>query len=81
MLYGTVDMGSVVSIRRSGSCERKQGVTLDQAHEVFRRYFEQNQAVPTVATEMKIDYKLACDIIDGKVWPQARQRWLDIVLP
>jgi len=60
---------------------RQEGVTLNQAHEVLQRYFEQNQAVPTVAAEMGIEYKLACDIMDGKVWPQARQRWLDIVLP
>jgi hypothetical protein len=68
-------------VGRIAGRERHHGVTLDQAHEVFSRYFEQNQAVPTVAAEMGIEYKTACDVMDGKAWPQARQRWLDIVLP
>lgn len=72
---------TVVKIRRATIPRLERGVSLDQAHEVFRRYFEQNQAVPTIAAEMGVDYRLACDIMDGKVWPQARERWVDIVLP
>lgn len=61
--------------------EWRGGVTLERAHEVFRRYFEMSQAVPTVATQLSIEYQTACDILDGKIWPQARQQWIDKVFP
>jgi hypothetical protein len=56
----------------------QQGTTLHQAHDVFRRFCEQSQAAPTVAAETGIEYKTVCDILDGKVWPQARQQWVDL---
>ena len=61
--------------------ERQNGITLDEAHEVFSRYFEQSQAAPTVATEMAVEYKTVCNILGGKIWPQARQQWMDRVFP
>lgn len=61
-----------------GEAEKRQGVTLKQAHEVFRRFCEQLQAAPTVAAETGIEYETVCNILDGKVWPQARQQWVDL---
>jgi hypothetical protein len=58
--------------------DRRQGVTLVQAHEVFRRFCNQLQAAPTVAAETGIEYETVCDILYGKVWPQARQQWVDL---
>ena len=55
---------------------QQQGVTLLQAHDVFRRYGVQLQSAPTVATQTGIEYKTVCDILYGKVWPQARQQWV-----
>jgi hypothetical protein len=60
------------------SDRQQQGVTLWQAHEVFRRYSVQRQAAPTVATQTGIENKTVCDILGGKVWPQARQQWVDL---
>lgn len=56
----------------------QQGTTLHQAHDVFRRFCEQLQAAPTVAAETGIEYETVCDILYGKVWPQARQQWVDL---
>ncbi|SER36799.1 hypothetical protein SAMN02982919_02261 [Giesbergeria anulus] len=53
----------------------QNGVTLDQAHEIFMRFFVRNQSAPAVATEMRIDYKTTCDILYGVVWPQAYKQW------
>ena len=61
-----------------GEVEKRQGVTLKQAHEVFRRFCEQLQAAPTVAAETGIEYETVCDVLYGKVWPQARQQWIDL---
>jgi len=61
--------------------ECQGGVTLEKAHEVFSRFCERSQAAPTIASEMAIEYKIVCDILDGKIWPQARQHWVDVVLP
>jgi hypothetical protein len=63
---------------RLGEPEKRQGVTLKQAHEVFRRFCEQLQAAPSVAAETGIEYKTVCDVLYGKVWPQARQQWIDL---
>lgn len=71
---------ATVRVDRLVRREWQHGVTLERAHEVFRRYFEQAQAAPTVAALMGIEYKIACDILDGKIWPQARQHWLTIVM-
>ena len=65
-------------VLRHGEDEKRQGVTLKQAHEVFRRFCEQLQAAPTVAAETGIEYETVCSILDGKVWPQARQQWVDL---
>jgi hypothetical protein len=56
----------------------QQGVSLEQAHEVFRRFCGQLQAAPTVSAETGIAYETVCDILGGKVWPQARQQWVDL---
>lgn len=61
-----------------GETEKRKGVTLKQAHEVFRRFCEQLQAAPTVAAETGIEYETVCDVLDGKVWTQARQQWVDL---
>lgn len=75
-------MGNVMPIHkpvlRSAEPEPHQGVTLMQAHDVFRRFCEQLQAAPTVAAETGIEYETVCDILYGKVWPQARQQWVDL---
>ena len=65
-------------VLRLGEAETRQGVTLKQAHEVFRRFCEQLQAAPTVAAETGIEYETVCDVLYGKVWPQARQQWIDL---
>lgn len=57
------------------------GVTHEQAMEMFRRYFEQSQAVPTIAHEMGVDYEVSCAVIAGRHWPGVRQHWMDRVLP
>ena len=54
-----------------------KGVTLEQAHDVFRR-FNALQAAPTVAEETGIEYETVCDVLRGKVWPQARQQWVEL---
>ena len=61
--------------------DQREGVTYDQAMEVFARYFERYQAAPTVAHQMGIPFKTACRVLDGHVWPAARQYWVDKVLP
>ena len=58
--------------------EQRQGVTLKQANEIFFRFCEQLQAAPTVAAETGIEYETVCDVLYGKVWPQARQQWIDL---
>lgn len=57
------------------------GVTYAQAMEAFERYFAAAQAVPTIAVEMGIPFNAACQVLDGKAWPAARQYWVDKVLP
>jgi hypothetical protein len=71
----------VVQLSPYASAALDGGITHAQAMEVHRRYFEALQAVPTIAQEMKIAYKVACDVMDGKLWPGAREHWLDRVLP
>lgn len=60
---------------------REGGVTHQEAMEMFRRYFVQMQAVPTIAHEMKIEYDTACSVIGGRLWPGVRRHWIDLVLP
>ena len=65
-------------VLRLGEAETRQGVTLKQAHEVFRRFCERIQAAPTIAAETGIAYEMVCSILYGKVWPQARQQWVSL---
>ena len=57
------------------------GVTYAQAMEAFERFFAASLAVPTIAAEMGIPFDAACRVLDGAVWPAARQYWVDRVLP
>ena len=61
----------------------KQGVTYEQAMEIFKRSFMPDicQAVPTIAHELNISYKTCCDVLDGKIWPEAYRIWVNRVLP
>ncbi|MGH7463409.1 MAG: hypothetical protein ACREMA_20565 [Longimicrobiales bacterium] len=63
--------------------EQREGVTYAQAMEIFERFCtdEWSQAVPTIAVQMGIPYKTACRVLDGHIWPAARQYWVDRVLP
>ncbi|QRQ86268.1 hypothetical protein [Cupriavidus oxalaticus] len=63
--------------------EQREGVTYAQAMEIFERFLvaDRNQAVPTIAVEMGIPYNTACRVLDGHIWPAARQYWVDRVLP
>ncbi|MNL89890.1 hypothetical protein D3C87_2205040 [compost metagenome] len=49
--------------------------------EVFERFFARNEAAPTIALRVGIPYKTACRVLDGHIWPAARQCWVDMVLP
>lgn len=53
------------------------GITYAQAMEVIERYCAKGKAAPSVAREMSLDIDVVCDVLDGKIWPQARQFWLD----
>ncbi|MGQ2994430.1 hypothetical protein [Variovorax sp.] len=72
---------TVVQFPRATAACLEGGITHAQAMEVFRRYFERNQAVPTIAHEMGIDFKAACDAMDGRVWPGVHEHWVDRVMP
>ena len=63
--------------------EQREGVTYTQAMEIFERFLtvERCQAVPTIAAEMRIPFNTACRVLDGHIWPAARQYWVDRVLP
>ena len=71
----------VIQFPTRAAAQLEGGISHAQAMEVFRRYFERNQAVPTIAHEMGIDYQSACDAMDGKVWPGVREHWADQVMP
>lgn len=58
-----------------------ESVTWAQAQEMFRRFFVDSEAVPTLAHRMGVDYEVACDVLAGKVHPGARRQWMDRVLP
>lgn len=60
--------------------EERDGVTYAQAMEIFARYFERSQAAPTVAAEMEIADGKVCRVLDGHIWPAARQFWVNRVL-
>lgn len=72
---------TVVQFPRPAMAQLDGGITHAQAMEVHRRYFEQQQAVPTIAHEMGVAFKAACDVMDGKLWPGVREHWVDRVLP
>jgi hypothetical protein len=72
---------TVVQFPRTAAARLEGGITHQQAMEVFLRYFERCQALPTIAQEMGIAFRAACDAMDGKLWPGARQHWLDRMLP
>lgn len=61
--------------------EQREGLTYAQAMQVFSRYFERSQAVPTIADEMQLAFGVVGRVLDGHVWPAARQYWVDRVLP
>ena len=65
-------------VGRIATGETRQGVTLEQAHDVFRRFNELLQAAPTVAAETGIEYETVCGILGGRIWPQARQQWVSL---
>ncbi|CAN7454607.1 hypothetical protein LJR099_003057 [Variovorax paradoxus] len=72
---------TVVQFPRPATAQLDGGINHAQAMEVHRRYFEQLQAVPTIAHEMGVAFKAACDVMDGKLWPGVREHWVDRVLP
>ncbi|ADU36209.1 lipase chaperone [Variovorax paradoxus] len=72
---------TVVQFPRPAMAQLDGGITHAQAMEVHRRYFEQLQAVPTIAHEMGDAYAVACDVVGGKLWPGVREHWMDRVLP
>ncbi|MES2247604.1 MAG: hypothetical protein V4645_10000 [Pseudomonadota bacterium] len=72
---------TVVPFPSRAAAQLDGSITHSQAMEVFRRYFERNQAMPTIAQEMGIAFKAACDAMDGKVWPGVREHWVDRVMP
>lgn len=51
------------------------GITFAQAMEAHRLFNEGSLAVPTVAYRMGIDYGVMCNVLFGKHWPAARDRW------
>lgn len=65
-------------VLRLSQVEQRHGVTLEQAHDVFRRFSELLQAAPTVAAETGIEYETVCGILGGRIWPQARQQWVSL---
>lgn len=71
----------VIQFPTRAAAQLEAGITHEQAMEAFRRYFERNQAVPTIAHEMGIDFQAAADAMDGKVWPGVREHWVDRVMP
>jgi len=72
---------TVVQFPRAAAPALDGGLTHEQAMEVHRRFFERLQAVPTIAHEIGIDYKAACGVMDGRLWPGVRLHWVDQVLP
>lgn len=70
---------TVVAISAIG--DQREGMTYAQAMEIFARYFERNQAAPTVAAEMGLPNSKVCRVLDGHLWPAARQYWVGKVLP
>lgn len=72
---------TVVQFPRPAVVQLHGGINHAQAMEVHCRYFEQQQAVPTIAHEMGIPYKVACDVMDGNLWPAVREHWIDRLLP
>lgn len=72
-------MGTTVVAVRFGSQESCEGVTYAQAMEAFERFHVQLEATPTVADRMGIPYRLMVRILDGEVWPAAREYWLNQV--
>lgn len=61
--------------------EKREGVTYAQAMAMFERFCsaEHNQAVPTIAHEMRIPYDICCKVITGQIWPAAYRFWTDRV--
>lgn len=59
------------------------GVTYAQAMAVLERFCsgEFCWAPPTIADRLGIGYETVCKVLDGQLWPQARQIWMDRVLP
>lgn len=55
----------------------QSGLTYEQAMEVLERFCSMLQAVPAVADQMCISESTVSGVLDGKVWPQARQYWID----
>ena len=53
------------------------GITYAQAMEVIELYCAKGMAAPSVAHEMSLGFEVVCGVLDGKIWPQARQFWLD----
>lgn len=56
-------------------------MTWAQAQEMFRRFFVDLEAAPTVASRMGVDYDVVCSVLGGKLHPGARRQWMDKVLP
>ncbi len=59
----------------------REGVTHAQAMEVLRRFCAESEACPTIAHRMNIPYDTVCKVMDGAVWPGARQVWIDRCMP
>lgn len=57
------------------------GITHAQAMEVLRRFCSELEACPTIAHRMNIPYDVVCQVLDGEVWPGARQAWMDRCMP
>lgn len=55
----------------------QSGITYDQAMEILDRFCSRLEAAPTVAYRMNVGFNTVAGVLDGKVWPQARQYWLD----
>jgi len=57
--------------------ELEAGINYQQVIEVLERFSSGLQATPTVAHQMGLSDTAVGGVLDGKVWPQARQHWLD----
>lgn len=57
------------------------GISYEQAMEMFARFFERLQAVPTIASEMRLQFDLVVRVFDGRLWPAARAYWVERLLP